>query len=39
MTAGASGLCVLQAANGHRGLLVSDQYGGVMISREKPGGL
>jgi hypothetical protein len=38
MTAGASGLCVLQAANGQRGLLDPDQCGGVIISREKPGG-
>jgi len=29
MTAGASGLCAFQAANGHRGLLVPDRCGGV----------
>src|SRR5262249_50474454 len=37
MTAGASGLCVFQVANGHSGLLVPDQGGGVMISRKNPG--
>jgi hypothetical protein len=29
---------LLQAATGHRGLLGPDQWGSVIISREKPGG-